>query len=130
MAATVIICIAIAALLAVGILSTRKRISVGCCGGSADPAPRRAKVTDRDLHHYPLEKTVEIDGMHCRNCTIRVENALDSLDGVLAKVSLRPGRAEVHMKREIADPVLRRAVSDAGYTVRSIRESAPADTPI
>lgn len=120
MVATVIICLVLAALVALGIRSIRSRISVGCCGGSADPSPRKIRVADRDPAHYPYEKTLQIKGMTCRNCAVRVQNALNSLDGVFAQVNLHNGTAEVRTKSELPDGMLRKAVAGAGYSVGSI----------
>lgn len=120
MIATVIICIFIGALVVLGIRNIRKRISAGCCGGGDAPA-KKIRVGDRDPRHYPYEKTVQITGMHCRNCAIRVQNALNSTAGVLAQVDLGSGMATVRMKEEFPDSTLRRAVESAGYSVRSIR---------
>lgn len=122
MLATIVICLVIAVLVALGIRSIRRRISVGCCGGSADPAPRKIRVADRDPAHYPYEKALQIKGMTCRNCAVRVQNALNSLNGVLAQVSLRNGTAAVRMKSELPDGMLRKAVAGAGYSVGSIEE--------
>lgn len=120
MIATIVICVVIAALVALGIRSTRRRISVGCCGGSADPAPRKIRVADRDPAHYPDAVTLQITGMTCRNCVTRVQNALNSLDGVFATVNLHDGTALVRMKTELPERTLRRAVVDAGYSVGAV----------
>ena len=61
------------------------RVGGGCCG-EREAAPKRVKVRDRDKRHYPYVLTVTVDGMVCANCARRVENALNSLDGVWARV--------------------------------------------
>lgn len=56
--------------------------------------------------------------MVCKNCSARVENALNSIDGVWAEADASSGRVTVRMKREIDDKVLKKAVNDIGaYTV-------------
>ena len=59
--------------------------------------------------------------MSCGNCAIRVENALNSLEGVYARVNLMEAEADVRMKQEFSDTVLKDTVKDAGYTVYRIR---------
>ena len=58
--------------------------------------------------------------MSCGNCAIRVENALNSLEGVYARVNLMEAEADVRMKQEFSDTVLKDTVKDAGYTVYRI----------
>ena len=65
--------------------------------------------------------TLTIDGMTCSNCSRRVENALNSLDGVWAKVDLGERKADVRLKQAPDNDALRHAVQDVGYTVLSIQ---------
>ena len=79
---------------------------------------KKNKVADKDKSHYPYEKTLVVDGMVCKNCSARVENALNSIDGVWAEADVSSGRVTVRMKREIEDKVLKKTVNDIGaYTV-------------
>lgn len=71
--------------------------------------------------HYPYQVTLTIDGMTCSNCSRRVENALNSLDGVWAKVDLGERKADVRLKQAPDNDALRHAVQDVGYTVLSIQ---------
>lgn len=68
-----------------------------------------------------VTKTMTIEGMMCTHCSGRVESALNAIDGVSAKVDLEKKTAAVTLSADVADEVLRRAVSDAGYEVVSIR---------
>ena len=61
---------------------------------------------------------------HCANCARRVEEALEAVDGVVADVSFRDGKARIRCDRVVDEERLRQAVMDAGYRVRSI-ESDP-----
>ena len=63
---------------------------------------------------------MKVDGLSCGNCAIRVENALNSLEGVYARVNLMEAEADVRMKQELSDAVLKETVKDAGYTVYRI----------
>lgn len=125
MAATVIVCVIIAGIVALGIRHFRKSLLSGCCGSGSDPAPKRIRVKDRDLRNYPYEKILDIEGMTCANCVTHVQNALNSLDGVYSRVDLGKKKAVVHMKAELPDKALRKAVSDSGYAVTKIGTAAP-----
>lgn len=90
----------------------------GCCGGGPDEI--KVKVADKNAANYPYTMTLKVEGMSCSNCTSRVENALNRLDGVWAKVSLKRGEAIVLSKNTIEDNTLRQTVAQAGYTVTEI----------
>ena len=74
-------------------------------------ALRKIKVADKDKSHYPYEKTLVVDGMVCKNCSARVENALNSIDGVWAEADASSGRVTVRMKREIDDKASKRQLT-------------------
>ena len=100
------------------------RVGGGCCG-ARDAAVRRVRVADRDKRHYPYAVELQVDGMVCENCARRVENALNSLDGVWAKVEdVGAGRTRVRTKSAPDEDALRAAVRQAGYTVMSVRQAA------
>ena len=68
-----------------------------------------------------MEKKLTIDGMMCQHCVAHVKRALEAVDGVTAaEVSLEKGTAAVTLAHDVPDEPLRRAVEDAGYTVRGI----------
>ena len=64
-----------------------------------------------------MEKIMKIEGMSCGHCSARVEKALNEIDGVSAHVSLEDKTAAITLLHEVADDVLRKAVTDAGYEV-------------
>lgn len=117
---TAIICIILVLIGIVGVKSYTKRLTSGCCGGSGAKQVKKVKVTDRDLSHYPFCKVLKIDGMSCGNCVNRVENSLNSLDGVWAQVDLAQGEAKVYMKEMKEDQMLKDTVKEAGYIVYKI----------
>jgi len=61
-----------------------------------------------------MEHTYNISGMSCNGCRTKVENALNVIKGVSAKVTLEPPRATITMKKHIPMEVLQAAVSAAG----------------
>lgn len=68
-----------------------------------------------------MEKTMIIDGMMCAHCTGRVDKALNSIDGVKARVSLEDKAAYVTIDGGVSDDELKKAVTDAGYEVQAIK---------
>jgi copper ion binding protein len=67
------------------------------------------------------EKTLQIKGMSCGHCSARVEKALNSIDGVEAKVSLESNSAKVKLSKEISDEALKTAVDNVGYEVTEVK---------
>ena len=68
-----------------------------------------------------VKKTISVEGMMCQHCVAHVKRALEAVDGVTAaEVSLEKGTAAVTLAYDVPDEPLRRAVEDAGYTVRGI----------
>lgn len=76
-----------------------------------------AKEKEKD----PMEKTMTIEGMMCPHCEARVKGALEAVEGVAsAKVSHEAGTAKLALDKEVADDILTKAVTDAGYEVKEI----------
>lgn len=89
-----------------------------CCGGGSGSS-KKAKVKFLDGPAIG-RKTLKITGMHCEHCVNAVTNALNELDGVVAKVNLKSNSAEVSYDRQIDEIDLKNAVKKAGYEVTSI----------
>lgn len=110
----------VALLIVIGFIAVRKYVKNlrhGCCGGSGE---EKVKVADKNAAHYPYSVTLKIEGMRCANCTDRVENALNRLDRIWAKVSLKRAEAVLRSKSVLDDETLRTAVARAGYRVTEI----------
>lgn len=120
MIATIVILVLIAAFVLLGARHYRRVMRAGCCGSDADPTVKKMRVSDRNVRHYPYRKELDVEGMTCGNCAAKVQNALNTLDGVYAKVDLSQKRATVRMRTELPDQLLRSAVVDSGYAVKSI----------
>lgn len=89
-----------------------------CCGGgSGNTKKSKAKYLDGPVIG---RKTLKISGMTCEHCVNAVTNALNSVDGVVAKVDLKSNSAEVSYDREIDEIELKNVVKDAGYEVLSV----------
>ncbi len=67
-----------------------------CCGGPKEK-PIKKKMSGKPIRKIRLS----IDGMMCNNCRVRVENGLNAMDGVLAKVSLADKEAVVSLYKDI-----------------------------
>ncbi len=115
---TAIVILILAIIVLCAILSIRKRIKYGssCCGGH-DAAPKKIKVSDKNKAHYPYTYTLTVDGMHCSNCALRVENALNSKEGLWASVKLENNTVLVHSKNQLEWAEISKIISDAGYTL-------------
>ena len=118
----VVIGLILAAVIATAALRVRKRAKSGggCCGDRPETL-RKTPVKDHNRAHYPYEAELQIGGMTCENCARRVENALNSLDGVWATVRIDSHTARLRLKAEPDMEQLREAVRQAGYVVMEAR---------
>ena len=64
-----------------------------------------------------LEKTLQIKGMSCPHCSLRVEKVLNAIEGVEAKVDLESNSAQLKLKHEVSDETIKNAVDAIGYEV-------------
>ena len=120
---TVIITLILLLIAALAVKSVIHRIRHGssCCG-ERDAPEKKIKVLDKDKSNYPYRYVISVDGMHCSNCTRRVENALNSLDGLWAKANLEKKYVSVLSKKEVDEKFLTSQISGAGYTVLSFAQ--------
>ena len=91
-----------------------------CCGGgSGSVKTKKAKKKTLD---GPVvgRRTIRISGMHCQNCVNSVTSALNAIEGVSTRVSLKEGSAEVSYDREVDETELKEAVEKAGFEAVSI----------
>ena len=66
-----------------------------------------------------IVKTLNVDGMRCMQYEKKVENAKKELKGIKSvKVSLEDKKAEVILKENVDDEVLKKTIEDAGYEVK------------
>lgn len=125
--AAVVVAVAVAAVRLVG-TATGKR---DCCSGDVkDPGAgkgdgrsfAKAEVTDTDPAHYPYVTELGIGGMSCEHCVASVTNALESIEGCWAEVTLAGGRALLRSKAPIDEAGVRSVVERAGYRLVSFSE--------
>lgn len=113
-----IIILILLAIIVLAVLRGKKHFRGGGCCGSAGTTIRSKKVLDGPKLG---EKHLTIEGMHCENCEIRLENALNRLDHVACRVSYRKKTAVVSYSAEIPDSILRETVEKMGCQVTSVR---------
>lgn len=89
----------------------------GCCGGGSSTVKKKRKK----LKNVIAQKTVAIEGMTCDHCKNRVENAINGMEGVAAKVNLKKKEAIVSLEKDINDEEIRKVIEKAGYKVVEIR---------
>lgn len=69
-----------------------------------------------------ITKIIEIEGMSCEHCAKKVESALKDVKGVKsARVDLANKKAEVTLKEEVDESILKSAVEDLGYEVKEVK---------
>ncbi len=88
-----------------------------CCGGGSGETIALEKTLEGKV---VCEKTAAVEGMVCKNCAAHVQNALNALEGVSAKVNLKKAEVQICAVRDVSDEEIRKAVSDAGYGVGKI----------
>ncbi len=68
-----------------------------------------------------MKRVIEVDGMCCKRCAERAEKKLQLLDGVSgAKANFKKG--VIFVETTLADEALAACVTEAGFTVKEIRE--------
>ena len=66
-----------------------------------------------------INKTIEIEGMHCEGCVNRVTNVLSSIPGVKkCSVSLEDKKASLILSKEIPVSVFQEKVESIGFQIR------------
>ena len=67
-------------------------------------------------------KTIFINGMSCGHCSKRVEDALKSVNGVKSvKVFLEEKKADVILKNDVDNEILKNAVEEVGFEVVNVK---------
>lgn len=70
-----------------------------------------------------VQWTLGVEGMTCQGCAARIQANLSTVPGVYeASVSYEAGKVTVSAAPAVTENALRKAVSDAGYTVKSVEK--------
>ena len=116
---TIIIIVILIIILVPAVMSSIKHMKGEgeCCGGGS----KEKKIKSKELGNVIGTRIISIEGMRCSNCSTRVHNTLNSMDGISAKVSLEKKQAIVQMEKEITDEELEKTITRLGYKVISIK---------
>ena len=69
-----------------------------------------------------ITKTIFIEGMSCGHCAKRIEESLKTVKGVKSvKVSLEEKKAEVILKTDVSNEILKSAIEDIGFVAIHIK---------
>ncbi len=86
-----------------------------CCGGPKEKAKRK-RLPGKPRREYRLR----IDGMSCQNCVNRIENRLNEIPDVTARVKLSSGSARVWVYGDTGEDVICQTVEKLGYQVKEM----------
>ena len=113
----VIILFIVVIMVVVGIISSKGHFKGqgGCCGGNDKIKKKRKKLNN------PIIKTKEfgIIGMHCDNCVRKVENDLNDIEGIKAKVSLKKNNVKIDFEKNIEDNIIIERIKNLGFDVEN-----------
>lgn len=116
--------IIISVLVIIAIVSVKtylKNLAQGCCGAGGGKE-NKIKVDKSAVSEYEYKYTVEIAGMTCKNCSMRIENVFNRKNGILADVSLEESQAVIYSKEPLTDFSVRQTIIGLGYSVTDITE--------
>lgn len=112
---------AIIIILIIALLIWALKRSLKCFKGDSPCCKGSHTIKEKKLQSPILgKKILEIEGMHCQNCTRHVINAINSIEGASAKVDLDRHLAIVSYDRELNDHELYDVIEEAGYHIQSI----------
>ena len=135
MTATIILGLIIAAAFGYGLRTAYRAFfkseaaccSEGGCSGCEGSCSTKKALDDgyrarvEKIERFPIHRTIDVDGMTCEKCIFKIVRALEKIDGVtIAAASLEKQAAQVGLKEEISDDVLREAINKAGYKAGAV----------
>ena len=91
----------------------------GCCGGGGDEV-KHVKPQDTNVNDYDHVYRMDIEGMHCKNCAMRIENAFNEQPDCMAKVDLAGKFVRIYTKKPVEEVVLKQTVWRAGYEPKTV----------
>ena len=133
MIATVVLGILIAAAFGFGVRKAYRaffKSEAACCSeecGSCGGCDKQKlldesyRVRAEKIEKFPIHREIDVDGMTCEKCILKVVRALEKIDGVtIAAASLEKQSALVGLKKNISDETLREAINRAGYSAGAV----------
>jgi copper chaperone CopZ len=67
-----------------------------------------------------MKKTIFIEGMSCKHCSAKINENLNEIKGIKAKVDLKKNLAMVSSKEDIDLEIIKQAIEKDGYKVIKI----------
>ena len=119
---TILICIILVIIICIGIRSTKKRATSGCCGSSE--TVKKVRVKDKNKDHYPYKTVLKVYDIHCQNCVRTIENAFNSQDGFYAKVNTEDNTVTILSKEQHPTDEFINTLSNVGYTSKELWRKA------
>ena len=84
-----------------------------CCGGPKEK-PKKKKIEGK-----PIKKEIlNIEGMQCNNCRVRLENKLNEIDDIVAKVNLAKKTAEISYYKDVEKTTIVEVVERLDFKVK------------
>ncbi|MBQ6451317.1 MAG: heavy-metal-associated domain-containing protein [Solobacterium sp.] len=118
---TLVIILILVVIAVFAVRSMMQRAESGCCSPGDKQTVKKVKVADTNKANYPYEAVLTVDGMTCSGCAQRVDNALNSVEGIWASTDLSAKKTLVRMKKKYEEKTLRDTVNQIGpYTVMSV----------
>ena len=116
---TAIIVVVLVILVVLGIKSYMKKLSSGCCGTDTQKE-RRLPADDTNAAHYPYAYKISVEGMHCENCAVRLENAFHAEGGMWAQGDVAHACVILRTKQPAEEGRLKQIVALAGYRAAAV----------
>lgn len=116
-----IVIIVTAVIAAFVIKSYAKRIATGCCGSGGDTI-KKIEPVNADKSSYSYLYKIKIEGMHCRKCALKIQNAFNEREGLLAEVDLNEDTAYIYSNKILPEFEIRRTVVGMDYKVTDIEK--------
>lgn len=111
----IIIILIVCAVLLFALSGAKKRLKGGCCSSGSTK-----KIKPKAKGDFPFEARAEIIGMSCTNCSLRLENAFNSMPDLSASVSLKKAQAVIKCKREITRDEIEEIIKKCGFEAGNI----------
>jgi sulfite exporter TauE/SafE/copper chaperone CopZ len=76
------------------------------------------------------QKTIQIEGMHCKSCEMLIEDEVKNVRGVSKVcVSQANGTAEIHFEGDLDEEAVQTAVQTAGYSISTSNKTSRKELP-
>lgn len=85
----------------------------GCCSGGG------FRVKRKKLPKIIYKKAFKVTGMHCNHCAARIEEAVNDIDGVAARVNLKRNELTVLFAKSVSDETIIAKIERLGYGIET-----------